>query len=98
MLRIFGMASCGETYPGCDITDAEWEFIQAIERYQRKFHRRYPAWREVLHVLRCLGYRKIAKSVEVGQFQVEDDQPPTETDLQLMRTTDVNDSPTSDRG
>jgi hypothetical protein len=36
--------------------------------YQKRFRRRYPTWREVLHILRCLGYRKVAESVPVDQL------------------------------
>ncbi len=52
--------ACTENYPGADIPAAgdEWEFLKAMERYQRRNGRRYPTWREVLWVLRGLGYRK----------------------------------------
>ena len=49
-----------EIFDGSDITADEWEFLQAIAAYQKRWNRRYPSWREVLHVLRCLGYRKVA--------------------------------------
>lgn len=52
-----------ENFPGSDLGGDDWEFIRAIEAYQRKHRRRYPSWREVLVVLRGLGYRKVA---EVG--------------------------------
>jgi hypothetical protein len=55
-------ASTGtENFPGADIstTGDEWEFLKAMERYQRRANRRYPSWREVLRVLRALGYRKV---------------------------------------
>ena len=53
-------ASGSENFPGSDIPAAgdEWEFLKAMERYQRRSGRRYPTWREVLRVLRSLGYRK----------------------------------------
>ena len=49
-----------ENFPGADIAAAgdEWEFLRAMEQYQRRAGRRYPSWREVLRVLRALGYRK----------------------------------------
>ena len=47
-----------ENFPGSDVTPAEWEFMQAMERYQRVHKRRFPSWREVLMVLKSLGYRK----------------------------------------
>ena len=54
-------ASSGtENFPGADIAGGgdEWEFLKAMERYQRRSGRRYPTGREVLRVLRSLGYRK----------------------------------------
>ena len=50
-----------ENFPGADIPAGgdEWEFLKAMERYQRRAGRRYPSWREVLRVLRALGYRKV---------------------------------------
>jgi len=54
-----------ENYPGSDVTPEEFEFLKAIERYQRLHERRYPTWREVLFVIRCLGYRKVVRAVAV---------------------------------
>lgn len=48
-----------ENFPGSDITAEEWEFLKAIELYQRRFDRRFPTWVEVLLVVHCLGYRKV---------------------------------------
>lgn len=47
-----------ETYPGCDFTDDEREFLVAMERYRRARRRPYPTCREILAVLLSLGYRK----------------------------------------
>ena len=47
-----------ENFPGSDVTPAEWEFLKAMERYQRMHQRRFPSLREVLMVLKSLGYRK----------------------------------------
>ena len=47
-----------ENFPGSDVAPDEWEFLKAMERYQRVHQRRYPSWREVLMVLKSLGYRK----------------------------------------
>lgn len=60
MPRKIGISSYQEIFPGSDISDDEWEFIQAVVAYQKRWNRRYPSWREVLHVARCLGYRKTA--------------------------------------
>ena len=49
---------CDENYPGCDYTADETEFLMAIDRYKRLRRRPHPTWREVLNVLRQLGWRK----------------------------------------
>jgi hypothetical protein len=38
----------------------ESEFLRAMEEYRRTRGRRFPTFREVLAVLRSLGYRKVA--------------------------------------
>lgn len=55
-----GYAPYSETHAGCGMTDDEWEFLKAVAAYQKRWNRRYPSWREVLHVARALGYRKVA--------------------------------------
>jgi hypothetical protein len=45
-------------FPGSEITGDVLEFITAMAAYQRRYRRRYPAWSEVLYVLRTLGYAK----------------------------------------
>jgi hypothetical protein len=53
-----GGVGCEEVFPGCDYSDEEREFLQAIDRYKRKQRRPYPTWREVLTILRGLGWRR----------------------------------------
>ena len=53
-----GGVGCEENFPGCDYTAEECEFLKAIDRYKRTRGRPYPTWREVLNVLRELGWRK----------------------------------------
>lgn len=48
----------GEALPGSDYTDEERVFLVAMERYKREQRRPYPTWREVLHVVQALGYRR----------------------------------------
>ena len=38
------------------------EFLQAIEQYKRLYRRPFPTWREVLHVFKSLGWRKLPAS------------------------------------
>ena len=80
MPRILGASSYSENFQGSKITDEEWAFMKAMEAYQRRWRRRYPSWREVLYVLDCLGYRKVAPAVPV------DDTPPTPAELAFAAT------------
>jgi hypothetical protein len=60
MPRKIGFSTHSETFHGADFTTEEWDFVRAMAAYQKRWNRRYPTWREVLHVLLCLGYRKAA--------------------------------------
>jgi hypothetical protein len=83
-----GFAAFQENFPGSDYTADEWEFIRAVAAYQKRFRRRYPTWREVLLVARCLGYRKVARRVDVDHPAVL---PEPEPDLlELMRAAAAN--------
>jgi hypothetical protein len=42
-----------------EMTDAQWEFIQAVEEYKRVNDRPFPTWTEILDVALALGYRKV---------------------------------------
>jgi hypothetical protein len=55
-------------FDGAEITAEETELLLAMAAYQKRFCRRYPTWREVLHVVRCLGYRKVAEPIPVDQL------------------------------
>ena len=44
------------------------EFIKAIDDYRRRFDRAFPAWSEVLDILRALGYRKVAEPIPIGRL------------------------------
>jgi len=46
-------------FQGADYSDDERLFLVAMERYKRERRRPYPTWREVLQVVRSLGYRKV---------------------------------------
>ena len=59
-------------FDGSDMTADETEFLLAVAAYQKRFGRRYPTWLEVLNVLRCLGYRKVAEAVAI-----DEPKPPT---------------------
>lgn len=48
-----------------DYTPEEIEFMNAMDRYRREANRPFPTWSEVLEVLKCLGYRKVAEPTEL---------------------------------
>lgn len=60
-------------FDGADMSDDDVEYLRAIADYQKRFGRRFPTWLEVLHIARCLGYRKVA-----GAVPVEQPMPPSE--------------------
>lgn len=44
-----------------EMTDEQFEFIMAIDKYKRVNNRPFPSWTEVLDIIRALGYRKVAE-------------------------------------
>jgi hypothetical protein len=69
MPRAPGYTSYSAALDGSEMTRDELEFLFAIAGFQKQFGRRYPTWREVLHVAHCLGYRKVADTVPIGRPQ-----------------------------
>ncbi len=67
MPRKPGHTAYSSALDGSEFTPDETEFLLAVAAYQKRFGRRYPTWREILHILRCLGYRKVAEPVPVNQ-------------------------------
>lgn len=56
-----------ETHVGADYSDEEREFLIAIERYRQSRHRRFPTCREILGVIKSLGYQRVpVRNGEVG--------------------------------
>ena len=47
------------------MTDAQFEFILAINEYKRVNRRPFPTWTEVLDVISALGYRKVAEPTDI---------------------------------
>jgi len=58
-------------FDGSNMAADEVEFLLAIASYQKRFKRRYPTWLEVLHIARCLGYRKVADAVPIDEPRPE---------------------------
>lgn len=78
MPRQLGFSTYSENFQGSDYTPEEWEFIQAMATYQKRWQRRYPSYREVLFVAHCLGYRKVAQAIPV-------DLTPTAAEAELLQ-------------
>ena len=47
------------------MTEEQWDFLQAINEYKRVNNRPFPTWSEVLDVLRAIGYRKVAEPSDI---------------------------------
>ena len=41
------------------MSDEQFEFVMAIDKYKRKNARPFPTWTEVLDVIKALGYRDL---------------------------------------
>jgi len=48
-----------------EMTDEQFEFLMAIDRYKRVNKRPFPTWTEVLDVMHALGYRKVAEPQDI---------------------------------
>lgn len=44
-----------------EMTDEQFEFVAAIQKYKEANKRHFPTWTEVLDVVKALGYRKVAE-------------------------------------
>lgn len=53
--RFVDPATCDREY-----SEAELEFMRAMQDYKQRSGRMFPTWSEVLEVLRALGYEKTA--------------------------------------
>ena len=47
-----------ENYPGGSYSDEEREFLVAVDRYKHEHKRKFPALKELFHLMLQLGYRK----------------------------------------
>jgi hypothetical protein len=55
-----------------DYSQAEMEFMLAMNEYKQKSGRMFPTWSEVLEVLRALGYEKVVPLGEVAEPAIAD--------------------------
>ena len=47
------------------MTEEQWDFLQAMNEYKRVNNRPFPTWSEVLDVLHAIGYRKVAEPSDI---------------------------------
>ena len=59
--RFVDPTTCERAY-----TEAEMEFMMAMNEYKRRSGRMFPTWSEVLEVLQGLGYEKVEPSAPIG--------------------------------
>ena len=48
-----------------EMTDEQFEFLMAINRYKSVNNRPFPTWTEVLDVIHAIGYRKVAEPQDI---------------------------------
>ena len=59
-----------------EMTDDQFDFLMAMDRYKRGNQKPFPTWTEVLEVVKALGYRKIADPCTIEELK--DQEQPTE--------------------
>ena len=52
-----------------EMTDEQFTFLMAIDKYKRQNNRPFPSWTEVLEVVKALGYRKVAEQQSIDSFK-----------------------------
>jgi hypothetical protein len=73
-----------------EMTQEQFMFLMAIDAFKKGNHVTFPAWSDVLEIIRLLGYRKVQKAaVDLGRAEdwTEPPQAPhnVRTDKQLQR-------------
>jgi hypothetical protein len=53
--------------------DETLEFIRYIDAYRRRFDRSFPAWSEVLAIVKCMGYRKVEEAQPIEHCRKTED-------------------------
>lgn len=43
------------------MTDEQFEFVMAVDKYKKQNQRPFPSWTEILEIIKVLGYRKVAE-------------------------------------
>lgn len=55
-----------------EMTDEQFDFLMAIDRYKKENQRPFPTWTEVLEIIKAIGYRKVAEPQSLESFRKED--------------------------
>ena len=55
-----------------EMTDEQFEFLMAIDRYKRENNKPFPTWTEVLEVIKAIGYRRVAEPQSLQSFKKEE--------------------------
>jgi len=58
-----------------EMTDEQFNFLMAIDRYKKENQRPFPTWTEVLEVIKALGYRQVAEPQDLESFRKADKKP-----------------------
>lgn len=48
-----------------EMTDEQFDFLQAINDYKKVNKRPFPSWSEVLDIITAMGYRKVAEPRDI---------------------------------
>ena len=51
-----------------EMTDEQFTFLMAIDKYKRQNHKPFPTWTEVLEVAKAIGYRKVAEPQSIDSL------------------------------
>lgn len=51
------------------LTDEQFNFLMAIDKYKKLNSRPFPSWTEVFEVIKALGYRKVAEPCSLDQSE-----------------------------
>lgn len=54
-----------------EMTDEQFTFLMAIDRYKKENQRPFPTWTEVLEIIKALGYRLVAEPQSLESFKKE---------------------------
>ena len=55
-----------------EMTDEQFDFLMAIDKYKKENRRPFPTWTEVLEVIKAMGYRKVAEPQSLEPFKKEE--------------------------